>query len=205
MLRFLYVLLLLIPLTALAGTPPVILVMGDSLSAGYGLRQDQAWPALLAERLHRERLDYAVVNASISGETSSGGRSRLADALKAHKPAIVVLELGANDGLRGLPLETMKANLNAMVEASRTAGARVLLLGMNLPPNFGPDYTIGFSQVYADLAKSRKTAFVPFFLEAFARDRDMFQADGLHPVARAQPLIVDTLWPALKPLLRKAP
>ncbi len=202
MLRFLCVLLLILPNLA-AAAPPVILSMGDSLSAGYGLRQEQAWPALLADRLQREKLDYAVINASISGETSGGGRSRFPDALRKHHPAVVILELGANDGLRGLPLDTMKANLGAMVEASQAAGARVLLLGMNLPPNFGPDYTIAFSQVYGDLAKSRKTGFVPFFLDAFAWDRDMFQPDGLHPVAKAQPLILESIWPALKPLLRK--
>lgn len=178
-----------------------LLVWGDSLSAGYGLRPGEAWPTLLQQRLDAARLHYTVVNASISGETSAGGRSRLPAALQAQHPAIVILALGANDGLRGLPPKALAANLQAMIDASTQAGAKVLLVGMRMPPNYGPSYTAGFENAFRDAAKANKLRFVPFLLEGFAERRDLFQADGLHPVAAAQPRIVDSIWNELKPLL----
>ena len=191
--------LLLAGSSAWAGT---VLVWGDSLSAGYGLRQQQSWPALLGERISAARLPHKVVNASISGETTAGGLARLPAALETHKPSVVVIELGANDGLRGLPVKAMAANLQAMVDASRKAGAQVLLVGMRMPPNYGPDYTARFEAVFRDLAKTNRLRLVPFMMEGFADQRHYFQADGIHPVAEAQPLILDTIWRELKPLLR---
>jgi acyl-CoA thioesterase-1 len=181
----------------------VILVFGDSLSAGYGLRLDQAWPALLEQRLRTERLRYSVVNASISGETTAGGRSRLGAALTKNKPDVVIIALGANDGLRGLPLPEMRANLGAMIASSRKTNAQVLLVGMHMPPNYGPDYTQKFHQSFADVANAGGASLVPFMMEGFADKRELFQPDGIHPTALAQPLILDTVWPALKSLLRK--
>lgn len=178
-----------------------IVVMGDSLSAGYGIRPEQAWPALLDKRLAAQRFDYSVVNLSISGETSAGGRARLDAALREHHPALVVIALGANDGLRGLPLTQMRDNLDTMLQASRKAGAKVLLVGMQLPPNYGP-YASQFKAVFQDLAEQRKAPLLPFLLEPVARQPRLFQPDNLHPVAEAQPLILDHLWPALTPLLK---
>ena len=180
---------------------PVILVFGDSLGAGYGLPQGRSWVDLLQRRLDTERLDYRVVNASISGETTLGGRNRLAAALEQHRPRIVVLELGSNDGLRGQPLNPMRDNLVAMTKASRAAGARVLVIGMRIPPNYGPKYTREFHAAFADVARSQRTALVPFLLEGFADQRDLFQPDGIHPSEQAQPLILETVWKGLRPLL----
>ncbi|HEX5127304.1 MAG TPA: arylesterase [Rhodocyclaceae bacterium] len=180
-----------------------ILVMGDSLSAGYGLAQSEAWPTLLANKLNTEGYRYEVVNASISGETTAGGRSRMADALQRSKPAIVILELGANDGLRGLSLKAMRDNLDAMIVASQKAGAKVLLIGMRMPPNLGQSYTSKFQQTFSDLAKARKTAFFPFLLQDIADKHELFQADNLHPVASAEPTIVANIWKILKPMLKK--
>ena len=178
-----------------------ILVMGDSLSAGYGIRPEQAWPSLLATRLTEKRLDYSVANLSISGETTAGGRARLPDALRQHKPAIVVIALGANDGLRGLPLAQMRDNLTAMLDAARAAGARTLLIGIRLPPNYGP-YAAEFDAVFRDTASLKKSAFLDFLLAPIALDRRYFQSDGLHPTADAQPLLLDAVWPSLQPLLK---
>lgn len=185
--------------SAWAGT---VLVWGDSLSAGYGLRPEQAWPSLLAKRLEASKPPHKVVNASISGETTAGGLSRLPAALQAHKPSVVVIELGANDGLRGLPPRAMAANLQAMIDAIGKSGARVLLVGMRMPPNYGPTYTAAFEAAYRDLARTNKLRLVPFMMEGFADQRGMFQQDGIHPVADAQPLILDTIWRELAPLLR---
>jgi acyl-CoA thioesterase-1 len=179
-----------------------ILVFGDSLSAGYGLERARGWVALLADRLERERADYKVVNASISGETSAGGRARIEAALARERPAILVLELGANDGLRGLPVAQMKANLAAIIERARANGARVLLVGMKLPPNYGPQYTQSFERAFAELARRYKLALLPFLLAGFAEKREYFQADNIHPTAEAQPLIEARVWQALRPLLR---
>ena len=180
-----------------------VLVWGDSLSAGFGLAADQAWPAHLARKLNADSTEHTVINASVSGETTAGGRSRLPQALAAHAPDVVVIELGANDGLRGLPLQLMRANLLAMIDAAEAANARVVLVGMRLPPNYGPLYGRQFAAVFAEVAKARAVAFVPFLLEGFADDRAMFLNDGLHPAAEAQPRIVDTVWPALAPLLNR--
>jgi acyl-CoA thioesterase I len=178
-----------------------ILVLGDSLSAAYGIAQARGWVALLEERLKREQLDYSVVNASISGETTAGGLARMDFTLQKHKPRIVVLELGANDGLRGLPVPQMRKNLAAMIERSQKAGARVLLVGMKMPPNYGPDYSGAFEASFAELAKRHKAALVPFLLEGFAENPDMFQPDRIHPTAEAQPLMLERVWQALRPLL----
>jgi acyl-CoA thioesterase I len=183
-----------------AGT---ILVFGDSLSAGYGLPRDESWPHLLEARLRKERLDYKVANASISGETTAGGARRIAEALKAHQPEIVVIELGANDGLRGQDLNAMRRNLEAIIDASRKAKAEVLLVGMRLPPNYGTAYTEKFQQTFGEVARSRKTAFVPFLFEGFAEDLRYFQSDRVHPTSEAQALMLDTVWKGLKPLLSK--
>ena len=178
-----------------------ILVMGDSLSAGYGIRPEQSWPTLLGQRLSDKRLDYSVANLSISGETTAGGRSRLDAALKNHKPAIVVIALGANDGLRGLALAQMRDNLNAMIDMARSSGARVALAGMRLPPNYGP-YASDFQRSFVDIAKAKKTPLVEFLLEPVAAQQRYFQADNLHPVAEAQPMILDHVWPTIAPLLK---
>lgn len=178
-----------------------ILIMGDSLSAAYGIRPEQAWPALLAKRLDEKRLDYSVANLSISGETTAGGRSRLNAALRQHKPAVVVIALGANDGLRGLPLPQMRGNLNAMVDAAQASGAKVLLAGMRLPPNYGP-YATEFLAGFADIARNKKTGLLEFLLEPIATRAELFQYDALHPTAEAQPLILDHVWSALAPLLK---
>jgi acyl-CoA thioesterase-1 len=179
-----------------------ILVLGDSLSAAYGLAAERGWVALLGERLARERPDYRVVNSSISGETSAGGRARVAGELARHKPAVVVLELGANDGLRGLPPAQMKDNLAAIIAAAQKAGARVLLVGMKLPPNYGPDYTERFEASFEGLHRRYRTAWLPFLLEGFAERRELFQADTVHPTEQAQPMILENVWRPLAPLLK---
>lgn len=177
-------------------------MFGDSLSAAYGIAQARGWVALLAERLKRERPEYSVANASISGETSGGGRARIDAVLDKHRPAVVVVELGANDGLRGLPVAQMKANLSAIVERAQKSGARVLLVGMRLPPNYGPDYTQAFEGAFAELAKRHRVALLPFLLEGIADKPELFQQDAIHPTAEAQPAIERRVWAALKPLLR---
>ena len=188
------------PAFAVAGT---ILVFGDSLSAAYGLPQDRGWAKLLEKRLRDEGYDYHVANASVSGETTSGGAGRLESALRTHRPDVVVIELGANDGLRGQSLDLMRRNLEHMIDASRRAKAQVLLVGMRLPPNYGMAYTEKFRETYADLARSKKTAFVPFLFESFAENGRYFQPDRLHPTSEAQAMMLDTVWKGLKPLLRK--
>ena len=188
---------------AAAAPQQSILVFGDSLSAAYGIAQARGWVALLAERVKRERPDYSVVNASISGETTAGGAARLARALEQHKPAIVILELGANDGLRGLPTAQMKQNLSRMIVSAQKAGARVLLVGMKLPPNYGPDYTRAFEAAFGELARQHKTALVPFLLEDIAEKESFFQPDRIHPTEAAQPLILERVWKALQPMLKE--
>lgn len=177
-------------------------MFGDSLSAAYGIAAKRGWVALLAGRLQRERLDYSVVNASISGETTAGGVSRLPRALARHKPAVVILALGANDGLRGLPVPEMKKNLAALIGMSRQAGAKVLLVGMRVPPNYGPEYTRDFDAAFAELARARKLALVPFLLEGMADDLRLFQPDRIHPTEEAQAVLLDNVWKALRPLLK---
>lgn len=193
--------LALLPATA-AFAAQTVLVFGDSLSAGYGLANGQSWPALLSRRLEAEKLPWTVANASISGETTAGGRSRLPAALDQFKPAVAVIALGANDGLRGLPLAQMRENLVGMVRAAKARGARVLLAGIRLPPNYGGDYTARFAETYRKVAADEKVALLPFLLEPIAGDNAAFQPDGLHPTAAAQDKILDHVWKALKPLLR---
>ena len=177
-------------------------MLGDSLSAAYGIARARGWVALLEERLKRERLDYSVVNASISGETSGGGRSRLKPLLERHQPAVIVVELGANDGLRGLPIGQMKANLEEIIAQSQKAGARVLLVGVKLPPNYGEEYTSAFDGAFREVAKKQRTALVPFLMEDFGGKREFFQDDRLHPNEKAQPLMLERVWKSLRPLLK---
>ena len=184
---------------------PVLLVVGDSLSAEYGLPRGTGWVQLLADRLRTSGMDYRVVNVSISGETTSGGRSRLPALLKQHQPKIVVLELGANDGLRGLPLNVMTDNLAAMIQQSRAAGAKVLLVGVQVPPNYGRDYAERFAAAYAALARENKAVLVPFLMEGFAERLEFFQPDRIHPTVEAQPRMLDNVWPALQPLVGGKP
>ena len=180
-----------------------ILVFGDSLSAGYGLPQDKSWVSLLEKRLRDETLGYKIANASLSGETTGGGASRIAGALKTHQPEIVIIELGANDGLRGQSLDTMRRNLETMIDASRRANAQVLLVGMRLPPNYGTAYTEKFQQTYAELARSKRIAYVPFLFEGFGEESRYFQPDRVHPTSEAQALMLETVWKGLKPLLKR--
>lgn len=180
---------------------PVILIMGDSLSSGFGMKLSEGWASLLQQRLKSENLPHRVINASISGETTNGGLSRLAQALDAHKPKIVIIELGANDGLRGLPLNLMRKNLSRMINTSRQAKARVLLLGMELPPNYGPRYTREFAKIFTELAKENNTGVAPFLLAGVATKSEFMQNDGLHPTAAAQNKLLDTVWTHLLPLL----
>jgi len=182
-----------------------ILVLGDSLSAALGIRPEQGWVALLAQRLQAQGYGYQIVNASVSGETTSGGLERLPRALQLHQPGTVILELGANDGLRGLPVDETRENLAHMVRLSQAAGARVLLVGMRIPPNYGPRYTEAFARMFPELASQYHLPLVPFLLEKVALDPTRMQQDGMHPNARGEPPVLDTLWPYLKPLLKKNP
>lgn len=189
---------------ALAADAPVILVVGDSMSAEYGLRRGSGWVALLEQRLAREKISARVVNASISGDTTAGGRSRLPALLRQHRPAVVVLELGGNDALRGLPLSMTESNLVQMTQAARQAGARVLLVGMQVPPNYGSDYASRFAGLFEQVARREQAALVPFLLRGVADGKDptaLFQADRIHPGEEAQPIMLDNVWPALKKLL----
>jgi len=179
---------------------PTILVYGDSLSAAYGIPQSSGWVALLGERLKQRKSDYTVVNASISGETSAGGAARIGKTLAANKPAIVIVELGANDGLRGLPVTEMKKNLAAIVQASKRDGARVMLVGMQLPPNYGVPYVNQFRAAFGEVARDERVAFVPFLLEGLDQ-REQFQPDNLHPTAKAQPILLDNVWRKLAALV----
>ncbi len=184
-----------------ADSRPTVLVFGDSLSAGYGLPLGSGWVDLMRRRLAENDQPFEVVNASVSGETTLGGRNRLPAALSQHRPLAVVLQLGANDALRGQSLERMRDNLRAMVKASRGAGAEVVLVGMQIPPNYGQQYTRKFQSVFAQVAREEKVPFVPFLLDGFATRRTLFQSDGIHPTAEAQALMLDTVWNELKPVL----
>ncbi|WP_408734399.1 arylesterase [Paraburkholderia bannensis] len=198
------------PTTAAAATPPatqavaakpVIAVLGDSLSAEYGLPRDTGWVALLRQRLTSERIDYSVANASISGDTTSGGLARLPLVMQRMKPSVVIVELGANDALRGVPLATTNSNLRAIVAQIRQGHAQPVLVGMYVPPNYGPDYTQNFHALYGQLAKELHVPLVPFLLAGLENKPDLFQADQMHPTQQAQPLLLDNVWPTLKPLL----
>lgn len=180
-----------------------ILIYGDSLSAAYGIPQQQGWAALLKQKINQENLRFDVINASISGETTNGGLTRLTNTLKQTSPKIIILELGANDGLRGLPIKNMHDNLDAMIQLSKKSGAKVLLIGMRIPPNYGKKYTDDFSQTYIKLAKQHKISVVPFMLENVAAKPHLIQQDGLHPNALGQPLILENIWPELQSLIKK--
>ena len=195
--------LLLIGLRGASGAQNhIILSFGDSLSAAYGLQPEQGWVALLQQRLHDQGYEYQIINASVSGETSSGGLERLPHLLALHHPAIVLLELGANDGLRGLPLQTVHDNLAHMITLAKDSGAQVLLLGIRLPPNYGIRYGTGFADLYAQLARQYQLPWVPFLLAGVALEPALMQADGLHPLAAGEPKVLDTVWSTLAPLLR---
>ena len=181
---------------------PVILIVGDSISAGYGLPPGAGWATLLQKRLADEHYPQRVVNASASGDTTAGGRARLAQLLVQHRPAITIIELGGNDGLRGASLDAMRADLDAMIVMAQKAGSKVLLVGMRLPPNYGPGYVQRFDATFAELARAHKTALVPFLFEGFGEDNAMFQPDRIHPTAAAQPRLLDNVWSALQPMLR---
>jgi acyl-CoA thioesterase-1 len=195
--------LLLASVSAGAETP-VILVFGDSISAGYGLeRVDLGWVELLKTRLKTEGYGYQVVNASVSGETTAGALARLPRALELHRPRIVILELGGNDGLRALPLPQMRDNFAHMIDLATHAGAKVLLLGMRIPPNYGPQYTSQFEAIYPDLARADKLPLVPFLMDRIALQPDLMQNDDIHPNVKGQPILLDNVWPVLQPMLRK--
>ncbi|HKX38390.1 MAG TPA: arylesterase [Burkholderiales bacterium] len=189
-------------LPATAAAEKSILVLGDSLSAAYGIPRQRGWVALLEERLKREQPDYIVVNASISGETSGGGRARLRPLLQKHRPAVMILELGGNDGLRGMPATQIRTNLTAMIREAQTSGARVLLVGVKMPPNYGEVYSQSFEAVFRELARTHSIALVPFLLEDSADKPEFFLPDRLHPSEAAQPLMLERVWPALRPLLK---
>jgi acyl-CoA thioesterase-1 len=186
-----------------AADAPVVLVVGDSVSAGYGLASGEGWVDLLAVKIKSDGYPYRVVNASISGDTTAGGRARLPALLKQYQPAIVIVELGGNDALRGGNLQATRGNLDAIVSAAQTAGAKAVIVGMQLPPNYGAAYVHEFGALFGDVAKTRKAALVPFVFEGFGDDLTQFQPDRVHPIAAAQPRILANVWPSLSPLLRK--
>jgi acyl-CoA thioesterase-1 len=195
--------LLLLAVSASAySAPRTLLVVGDSLSAEYGIARGSGWVALLERKLAAQKLGASIVNASVSGETTSGGRTRMPALLAKHKPDVVVIELGANDGLRGLPVVAAEANLRAMVAAAKKAGAAVLLVGMRIPPNYGRDYADQFSAMFGKISRDEKVALAPFMLDRVADKTDLFQPDRLHPLASAHPVILDNIWPSLAPLLK---
>ncbi len=187
------------------GTPPALLVVGDSLSAEYGLQRGSGWVNLVQQRIDDAGLPYRVNNASISGDTTSGGLSRFPEALKRYQPAVVVIELGSNDALRGLSLDMTRSNLAGMVEQARAAGSKVVLVGMQIPQNYGRQYTEAFKTLFAELAQEKNLALVPFLLDGMATDRSLFQADGIHPNEAAQPILAENVWKALEPLLAAKP
>jgi acyl-CoA thioesterase-1 len=194
-------LLFLIVGTASASSAPTVLVIGDSLSAGYGIEVDQSWTTLLQLRLQSQGYEHRVVNASISGDTTEGGATRIVAALDNFDPELVILELGGNDGLRGIPPDTMKGNLRSIIETSRASGASVILLGIRIPTNYGPRYTSAFEAVYRDLAEQLDIPWIEFFMEGVALDDSLMQADGIHPNEEAQPILLDNAWPMVSKAL----
>jgi acyl-CoA thioesterase-1 len=192
-----------LPTLANPTKPQTIVVFGDSLSSAYGFSIDEGWVSLLQQRLAKQKSNYQVVNASITGETTSGGLSRFSDMLKTHKPNIVMIELGGNDGLRGLSADETYKNLNAMIQQAKKNKVKVLLLGMKIPPNYGLKYSQQFSKNYQTLAKKHEIPRVPFFLEGIAGNPNLIQADGIHPTAKAQPQLLENVWPTLKQLLKQ--
>jgi acyl-CoA thioesterase I len=206
-----FVLIALVCFETLAAKPPTattvspnapVLVFGDSLSAEYGLKRGTGWVALMQSRLAAQGVRRNVINASISGETSSGGKTRLPELLAKHKPALVMLELGANDALRGLAISATQSNLKAMVQLAQQAGAKVLIIGTQIPPNYGKTYTEQFAKMFTQIAQTENTSLVPFMLEGFADKNDYFQADRLHPLEKAHPIILETIWKVAQPLFK---
>lgn len=180
---------------------PTVLIFGDSLSSGYGIDVDQSWTSLLQTRLEKQGYEHRVVNASISGETSEGGATRIAAALERFAPALVIVELGGNDGLRGLPPERIRTNLRTIIETSKASGAAVVLLGIRIPPNYGPRYTEAFEDVYRDLAEQLRVPWIEFFMEGVALNGDLMQDDGFHPNTEAQPILLENAWPIIREAL----
>jgi acyl-CoA thioesterase-1 len=202
--RFFVLLILLFAGFPANADTPAILVFGDSISAGYGLaRVEQGWVGMLRAKLKDEGYGYQVVNASVTGETTAGGLARLPRALALHHPRVVILELGGNDGLRALPIDQLRSNLGKMVDLSVDSGAQVLVLGMRIPPNYGPEFTEKFFAVFADVARDKKARLVPFLLNDIALSPNLMQADGVHPNELGQPKLLDNVWPGLRPLLHK--
>jgi len=199
--RLLTLFLCLVAVAANAAGGPTVLVFGDSLSAGYGLDVDQSWTALLQSRLQSQGYEHRVINASISGETTEGGKTRIAPAMNNFSPDLVILELGGNDGLRGFPPELMKANLQAIIETAHGDGASVVLLGIRIPPNYGPRYTQAFERVYRELADELNVPWIEFFMEGVALNEELMQDDGIHPNAEAQPVLLDNAWPIIREAL----
>jgi len=198
-------LLLLTSVAQAAGTDrsPTVLVLGDSLSAGYGMSEQESWVSLLRDRLAARGYGYEVVNASLSGDTTGSGLKRLPRTLALHHPSVVIIELGGNDGLRGTPIKVVRDNLSAMIRLCREAGAEVILAGMQIPSNYGSSYTQAFTAIYPELARQYRVELIEFFLERVALDMRLIQADGIHPTAEAQPLLLDKVWPVLETKLRK--
>ncbi|MGH8222476.1 MAG: arylesterase [Woeseiaceae bacterium] len=195
---FLYLILVLPALAGAGSSPPTVLVFGDSLSAGYGVDVDQSWTTLLQNRLESQGYEHRVVNASISGETTEGGVTRITDALENFDPALVILELGGNDGLRGFPPARMKDNLSRIIATSRASGAAVVLLGIRIPSNYGPRYTRAFENVYRELAEQHGVPWIEFFMEGVALNDELMQDDGIHPNETAQPILLDNAWPIIE-------
>ena len=200
----LFILLFAVSASASTAKNPVILILGDSLSAGYGIDVDQSWAELLQERLETQGYEHQVVNASISGETTEGGAERIGDAIERFSPEVVVLELGGNDGLRGFPPSRTKSNLETMITKSKAAGANVALLGIRIPTNYGARYTRAFEAIFEDLATEYELPWIKFFLDGVALDEELMQSDGIHPNARAQPVLLDNAWPVIKQALQPA-
>lgn len=199
--RFIALLVLLLAAAAESSGPPTVLVFGDSLSAGYGIDVDQSWASLLQSRLHEQGYEHRVVNASISGETTEGGATRIQSAIETFEPALIILELGGNDGLRGLPLEVTRDNLAEMIGRSRAAGAEVIISEIHIPPNYGRVYTERFNAIFHELAAEQGVTLLPFLLEDVALEPGMMQNDGVHPTAAAQPVILDAVWEVMAPML----
>ena len=202
--RFLTLIVLLTCTSAHAADIPTVLIFGDSLSAGYGIDVDQSWAALLQARLEEQGYEHRVVNASISGETTEGGAERIGPALTNFEPALIILELGGNDGLRGFPPERMRGNLEKIITASKASGAAVVLLGIRIPSNYGPRYTQAFESVFRETAEALDVPWIEFFMEGIALDDELMQADGIHPNAAAQPMLLDNAWPIIETALGKA-
>jgi acyl-CoA thioesterase-1 len=201
MLRFLSLLLFLVAAAANAAVVPTVLIFGDSLSAGYGIDVDRSWTALLQSRLNAQGYEHRVINASISGETTEGGKTRISSALKNFSPDLVILELGGNDGLRGFPPEVMKSNLQTIIETTRASGASIVLLGIRIPSNYGPRYTSAFEAVYRDLADELDVPWIEFFMDGVALNEELMQDDGIHPNEDAQPILLDNAWPIIREAL----